>query len=85
MDFSRTSERTSSEENFRSDTIRATWVVGKNMLEVIEEKGLQQFRHVKRMTGNRLPRRIQERESEEKRRKGTPKERWMDGWKKACD
>jgi hypothetical protein len=41
MDFSRISERVPSEENFRSDTIRATLVVGKNMLEVTEEKELQ--------------------------------------------
>jgi len=32
------------------------------------------------MTGNRLPKRILEWDSEEKRRKGRPKERWMDGW-----
>jgi len=54
-------------------------VVGKNVLKVSEEKELQYFRHIKRMTGNGLPRRIQEWESEEKRRKGRPKERRMDG------
>jgi len=32
------------------------------------------------MTGNRLPRRILEWDSEEKLRNGRPKERWMDGW-----
>jgi len=41
MDFSRKSERVPSEENFRSDTIRETLVVGKNMLQVTEEKELQ--------------------------------------------
>jgi hypothetical protein len=40
MDFSRISERAPSEENFRSDTIRTTLVVGNNMFEVIEEKEL---------------------------------------------
>jgi len=34
MDFSRISERASSEENFRSDTIRTALVVGRSMLEV---------------------------------------------------
>jgi hypothetical protein len=50
--------------------------VGKNILEVIEEKRL---RHVKRMPGNRLPLKILEWEPEGKRRTGRPKERWIDG------
>jgi hypothetical protein len=32
------------------------------------------------MTGNKFLRRILEWDSEEKRKKGRPKERWMDGW-----
>jgi hypothetical protein len=38
--------------------------VGKNILEVIEEKWLQWFGHVKRMPGNRLPLKILEWEPE---------------------
>jgi hypothetical protein len=53
--------------------------VGKNILEVTEEKRLQWFVHVKRMTGNRLPLKILEWEPEGKRRTGRPKERWIDG------
>jgi hypothetical protein len=53
--------------------------VGKNILEVIEEKWLRWFEHVKRMPGNRLPLKILEREPEGTRRRGRPKERWIDG------
>jgi hypothetical protein len=48
--------------------------VGKNILEVIEEKRLRWFGHVKRMPGNSLPHKILEWEQEGARRKGTPKE-----------
>jgi hypothetical protein len=34
--------------------------VGKNILEVTEEKRLRRFGHVKRMPGNRLPLKILE-------------------------
>jgi hypothetical protein len=53
--------------------------VGKNILEVAEEKRLRWFGNVKRMPGNRLPRKILEWEPEGKRRRGRPKERWIDG------
>jgi hypothetical protein len=53
--------------------------VGKNVLEVTEEKCLRSFGHVKRISGNRLPRRILQWEPEGARWKGRPKERWMDG------
>jgi hypothetical protein len=53
--------------------------VGKNMLEVIEEKRLRRFGHVKRMPGNRLPLKILQWEAEGTRRRGRPKERWIDG------
>jgi hypothetical protein len=51
--------------------------VGKNILEVIEEKRLRWFGHVKRMPGNRLPLKILKWEPEGTRRR--PKERWIDG------
>jgi hypothetical protein len=46
--------------------------VGKNILEVIEEKRLRWF--AKRMPGNRLTRTILEWEPEGTRRRGRPKE-----------
>jgi hypothetical protein len=48
--------------------------VGRNILEVIEEKRLQWFGHV-----NRLPLKILEWEPEGTRRRGRPKERGIDG------
>jgi hypothetical protein len=53
--------------------------VGKNILEVIEEKRLRWFGHVKRMTGNRLPLKILEWEPEGTRRSERSKKRWIDG------
>jgi hypothetical protein len=53
-------------------------VVGKNILEVTEEKRLRWFGNVKRMPGNILPRKILEWE-QGTRRRGRPKERWLDG------
>jgi hypothetical protein len=53
--------------------------VGKNILEVTEEKRLRWFGHVKRMPGNRLPQKILEREPVGTRRRGRPKERWIAG------
>jgi hypothetical protein len=49
--------------------------VGKNILEVTEERRLRWFGHVKRMPGNRLPLKILEWETEGTRRRGRPKER----------
>jgi hypothetical protein len=78
MDFWR-SDRKSRKEKVRNVTIREVMEVGKNILEVIEEKRLQWFGHVKRMSGNRLQLKMLEREPEGKRRRIRPKERWIDG------
>jgi hypothetical protein len=51
--------------------------VGKNILEVIEERRLRWFGHVKRIPGNRLPLKILEWEPE--KTGGRSKERWIDG------
>jgi hypothetical protein len=60
MDFWRRSARKSRKENVRNVTIREVMEVGKNILEVIEEKQLRWFGHVKRMPGNRLPLKVLE-------------------------
>jgi chromosome condensin MukBEF complex kleisin-like MukF subunit len=52
MDFWRRSARKSRKEKVRNVTIREVMEVRKNILEVIEEKPLRWFRHVKRMPGN---------------------------------
>jgi hypothetical protein len=79
MDFWRRSARKSRKEKVRNGTIRATMAVGKNVLEVTEEKVQRWFGHVKRMPGNRLPLNILEWEPAGTRRRGRPKERWIDG------
>jgi hypothetical protein len=78
MDFWRRSARKSRKEKVRKVTIREVMKVGKNILEVIEEKQLRWFGHVKRMSGNRLPLKVLEWEPEGVRR-GRPKDRWIDG------
>jgi hypothetical protein len=55
MDFWRRSARKSRKEKVRNVTIREIMEVRKNILEVIEQKLLRWFGHVKRMPGNRLP------------------------------
>jgi hypothetical protein len=79
MDFWRRSARKSRKEKVRNVTIRDIVEVGKNILEVIELKRLRWFGHVKRMPGNRLPLKSLEWEPEGTRRRGRPKERWVDG------
>jgi hypothetical protein len=79
MDFWRRSARKSRKEKVRNATIREIMEVRKNILKVIEEKRLRWFGHVKRMPGNRLPLKILEWEPKGTRRRGRPKERWIDG------
>jgi hypothetical protein len=79
MDFWRRTARKLRKVKFRNDTIRAIMEVGKNILEVTEEKRLRWFGHVKKMPGNRLTLNILEWEPEGTRRRGRPKERWIDG------
>jgi hypothetical protein len=79
MDFWRRSARKSRKEKVRNVTIREVVELRKNILEVIEEKRLRWFGHVKRMPGNRLPLKVLEWEPEGTRRMGRPKERWIDG------
>jgi hypothetical protein len=79
MDFWRRSARKSRKEKVRNATIREIMEVGKKILEVIEEKRLRWFGHVKRMPGNKLPLKMLEWEPEGTRRRGRPKERWIDG------
>jgi hypothetical protein len=83
MDFWKRSARKSRKEKVRNGTIRATMEVGKNISEVTEEKRLRWFGHVKRMPGNRLPLKILECEPEGTRRRGRPKERWIDGLRRS--
>jgi hypothetical protein len=55
MDFWGRSDRKLRTEKVRNVTIREIMEVGKNILEVTEEKRLRWFGHLTRMPGNRLP------------------------------
>jgi hypothetical protein len=79
MGFWRRSARKSRQEKVRNVTIREVVEVRKNILEVIEEKRLRWFEHVKRMPGNRLPLKVLDWEPEGTQGRGRPKERWIDG------
>jgi hypothetical protein len=79
LDVWRRSARKSRKEKVRNVTIREIMEVGKNILEVILKKRLRWFGHVKKMPGNRLALKILEWEPEGTRRRGRPKERWIDG------
>jgi hypothetical protein len=79
MDFWRRSARKSRKEKVLNVTIKEVMEVRKNILEVIEEKRLRWFGHVKRMPGNRLSLKVLEWEPGGTRRRGRPKERWIDG------
>jgi hypothetical protein len=79
MDLWRRSARKSRKEKVRNVTIREIMELRKNILEVTEEKQLRWFGHVKRMPGNRLPLKVLKWEPEVTRRRGRPKERWIDG------
>jgi hypothetical protein len=57
-------DRTRGTCELRNVTIREIMEVGKNILEVTEEKRLRWFGHVERMPGNRLPLKILEWERE---------------------
>jgi hypothetical protein len=78
LDFRR-SARKSRKEKVRNVTVREVMEVGKNILEVIEEKRLRWFGHVERMPGNRLPLKVLDWEPERTRRRARPKERWIYG------
>jgi hypothetical protein len=79
MGFWRRSARKLRKEKVRNVTIREIMEVGKNILEVNEEKRLRLFGHIKRMSGNRLPQKILEWEPEGTRRRERSKERWIYG------
>jgi hypothetical protein len=78
MDFWR-SARKSRKEKVRNVTIREVMEVGKNILEVTEEKRLRLFGHVKRMPGNILPLKIFRMGTGGKAKKGKT-QREMDRW-----
>jgi hypothetical protein len=78
MDFWRRSARKSRKEKVRNVTIREIMEVGKNILEVTEKKTSTMVWTCEE-NARKLPRKILEWETGGKRRRGRPKERWIDG------
>jgi hypothetical protein len=72
MEFWRSARR-SRKEKVRNGTITAIMEVGKSILEATREKRLRWFGQVKRIPGNRLPRKISEWEPDGTRRREDPK------------
>ena len=78
MDFWRRAARKSSLGEIVNQRIREMMKVNKNILEVIKERKLRWYGHIKRMGENRIPKIILEWNAEDKeKRKTTGK---MDGW-----
>ena len=59
--------------------------VGKNILEVIEERKLIWFGHVTRMGEDRIPKIILEYNAEGRRRRGKPQKKWKDGIRRSMN
>jgi hypothetical protein len=81
-DFWRRPAKKSRRLKFGNDAVRVTMDVGKNMLEVTEEKRLRWFGHVKRMPGNRRLSWGNPRIGTRGNTKEGKTRRRMDGWRK---
>ena len=76
MDHWRRTARKARMDKIRNQGIREIMKVNKNILEVIEERKLRWFGHIKRMGGDRIPKIILKRNAENRRRRGKPQEKW---------
>ena len=80
MDFSQRAVREFKTEKIRKIKIREIMNVQHNIVEVIEERWLRWFGHLKGVRSERIPKKIfLEWNSKGSRRKGKPIEQWMDG------
>ena len=50
-----------------------------DIIDIIEKKRLQWYRHVKRMREERIPKLIMKWEPLERRKRGRPRKTWMEG------
>jgi hypothetical protein len=81
MDVLRKSARKSKMERINNEHIKEIMgVKGKpDVIDIIEKKRLQWYGHVKRMSGERIPKLIMEWLSEERRKRGRLGKTWMEG------
>lgn len=78
MDFWRRSAGVSRTEHIRNEEIRRRMEVKRNVLEVIEERRLRWYGHLKRMSPGRIPKLAMEWEPEGRRKRGRPRTQWRD-------
>jgi len=81
MDVLRRSAKKSRMERIKNESIKEIMgVKGKpDIIDIIEKKRLQWYRHVKRMPEDRIPKLIMEWIQLERRKRGRPRKRWMEG------
>ena len=85
MDYWRRAARKSRMDKIRNQRIRELMEVDRNILEVIEERKMRWFGHVERMGEDRIPKMILEWNAEGRRRRGKPREQWMDGIRRSMN
>jgi hypothetical protein len=67
-------------KNLGNEHIEIMGVKGKpDTIDVIEQKRLQWYGHVKRMAEERIPKLIVDRIPRERRKRGRPRKKWMEG------
>ena len=81
MDVLRRSARKSRMEIIKNEHIKEIMgVKGKpDIIDIIEQKRLQWYGHVKRMPEERIPKLIMDRIPWERRKRGRPRKTWMEG------
>ena len=77
----RRSERKSRIEKIKNEYIKEIMrVEGKSdIIDIIEQKRLQWYGHVKRMLGERITKLIMDWIPRERRKRGRPRKKWMEG------
>ena len=54
-----------------------------SIIQVTEERRLKSFGYLERMTSNTIPKMMMEWNTEGRRRKGKPREQWIDGLRRS--
>ena len=87
MDVLRRSARKSRMERIKNEHIKEIMgVKGKlDIIDITEQKRLQWYGHVKRMPEERIPKLIMDWIPRERRKRGRPRETWMEGVQSSRD
>jgi len=81
MDVLRGSARKSRMERIRNENMKEIMGVKwkPDIIDIIEQKRLQRYGHVKRMSEERIPKLIMDWLPRERRERGCPRKTWMEG------